>query len=153
MTFEDEVVSLCKDKNTVFIFVSKDDEVGTVPIIEQLLLQRKKVVVPISIEENKTMKMSKIISIDDLALGAYGIWEPKKISVINKRDIDIFFVPGTLFDKKGNRKGRGLGYFDRFLVEVKGKKPIIGLCFKRQVVEQLEVNPWDIPVDKLIVKI
>ncbi len=143
---------MCKDKDTVFIFISKNDEVQTLGIIEKLLLQEKEVIVPISIEKNKTLGISEIISSDDLRLGTYGILEPKKIRTVDKSNIDIFFVPGTIFDKKGNRKGRGLGYFDRFLADVKGKKPIIGLCFEEQVVERLKVNPWDVPVDKVLAK-
>ena len=69
-----------------------------------------------------------------------------------REDIDIFLVPGTKFDKEGNRKGHGKGYFDRFLEEVKGKKPIVGLCYEGQIVKKLETNNWDIPMDSIIAK-
>ena len=150
--FEEEVLNLCKHKQTVFMFVSKKDEIQTHEIIEKLLILRVEVVVPVSIEKNKKLNLSKIYSTNDLIHGTYGILEPKNIISVRKEDIDIFFVPGTMFDKNGNRKGRGFGYFDRFLADIKGKKPIIGLCFEKQVVEELEVNPWDVPVDQVVVK-
>lgn len=55
---------------------------------------------------------------------------------------DILLVPGLMFDKNGYRLGRGGGYFDRFLKNFKGIS--IGLCFSKQVVENLPVEPHDI---------
>ena len=86
----------------------------------------------------------------ELRHSTFGILEPKKIIPFPKKKIEIFFIPGKKFDKEGNRKGRGKGYFDRFLKDIKGKKPIIGLCYKNQIVAKLDINPWDIPMDKII---
>lgn len=152
MIFKESVYTTCKDARVVFIFVSRKDEVGTHTIITELLLKGKRIVVPVCNVDTKTITPSEIYSQDDLTPGAYGIFEPKFIKPIAKNDIDIFFVPGTQFDKAGNRKGRGLGYFDRFLQDVKGKKPIIGLCYDGQIVKHIEPKPWDVPVDRLISK-
>ena len=148
--FEQKVLNICRDKNVVFIFISKDDEINTRPIINGLLSQNKTVVVPIIETEKDAMKISRLATLDDLTIGAYGICEPKKQKDFLKKDIDIFLVPGMVFDKVGNRKGRGKGYFDRFLADVKGKKPIVGLCYKSQIVKKLETNSWDVPVDRVI---
>ena len=150
--FKQKVLDICQDKNVVFIFVSKDDEVETRSIISELLAQGKTIIVPITEEETGTLRLCKISSLEDLAVGTYGIDEPKKQKDFPKEDVDIFLVPGTKFDKEGNRKGRGKGYFDRFLADVKGKKPIVGLCYDNQIVEKLETNSWDIPVDRVISK-
>lgn len=151
-SFEEQIVDACNNKQHVFIFISKDDEVDTKPVIQQLLTTGKRVIVPIcDVSENKIL-LSEIKNLHDLFPASYGILEPKKIIPFLKKNIDLFFVPGTRFDKEGNRKGRGKGYFDRFLEDIKGKKPIIGICFEDQVINKLETKPWDIPVDKLIVK-
>ncbi len=127
--FDKQIFEICEGKQNIFIFVSKADEIDTI-------------------------KLSKINSVECLVPSSYGILEPKPEYVIPfpKEDMDIFFVPGTKFDYFGNRKGRGKGYFDRFLADVKGKKPIIGLCYKDQVVEKLLPNEWDVPVDRTIIK-
>jgi len=58
-----------------------------------------------------------------------GVWpgnlEPKGKKAISVEKIDIFFIPGLAFDRKGRRLGRGKGFYDRTLSGVKGIK--IGL--------------------------
>lgn len=151
-SFEKQILDECNGKQHVFIFISKDDEVDTKPIIRQLLRKGKTVIVPIcDVSKNKIL-LSQIKNLKNLFPSSYEILEPTKVIPFLKKNIDIFFVPGTKFDFYGNRKGRGKGHFDRFLKSIKGKKPIIGICFKHQVTKRLETKPWDIPVDKLIVK-
>ena len=148
--FEQKVLDVCRDKNVVFIFISKDDEVETRSIIRELVSQGKTVVVPITEEKTGTLRLCKISSLEGLTVSTYGIYEPTEQKDFPKEDIDIFLVPGTAFDKAGNRKGRGKGYFDRFLADVKSKKSIVGLCYKNQIVEKIKTNSWDVPVDHVI---
>lgn len=150
--FERQVIDVCQDKNVIFIFISKDDEVETRSIIGELISQGKIVIVPITEEKTGILHPCEISSLEDLTVAAYGIYEPREQKNFPKEDIDIFLVPGTKFDKEGNRKGHGKGYFDRFLEEVKGKKPIVGLCYEGQIVKKLETNNWDIPMDSIIAK-
>ena len=147
----EQILDRCKDLQNIFIFVSMDDEVDTRPIIRRLLEDKKMVIVPISNPEDYSMKISVISSLADLKKSTYGVYEPKDERPFDKNDVDIFIVPGTCFDKQGNRKGRGKAYFDRFLKDVKGKKPIIGLCKKEQMVDCIRPNPWDVPVDEVVV--
>ena len=44
--------------------------------------------------------------------------------------------------------GFGKGYYDRFLCNKKIYK--IGVCFKEQIVKNIEVNEWDIKMDEVI---
>ena len=150
--FEQGALDLCRDKNVVFIFISKNDEVETRFIIDELLGLGKIVVVPITDVGKGVIRASRLIGTGDIKVGAYGICEPKKESVFPKGDIDIFLVPGTAFDRAGNRKGRGKGYFDRFLHDVKNKKIIVGLCYRDQIVDKLTPNVWDVPVDIVVEK-
>ena len=138
--FEQKVLDICQDKKVIFIFISKKDEVETRLIINELFVQGKTIIVPITEEKTGTLRLCEISSLEDLIVGVYGIDEPKKQKGFLKEDVDIFLVPGTAFDKAGNRKGRGKGYFDRFLADVKGKKPIVGLCYEDQIVGKLEAN-------------
>ena len=152
MTFEEKICEMCKNARVVFIFVSKEDEVETKSVIKQLLSCGKRIVVPVCDSATKTITPSEIYLRGDLVPRTYSILEPKEIIPIAKNEIDIFFVPGTQFDKTGNRKGRGLGYFDRFLQDVKGTKPIIGLCYDDQMVEHIKPKQWDVAVDRIISK-
>ena len=149
-SFEERVIKECTDKQNIFIYVSKEDEINTFSVIRKLLSIGKTIVVPVV--KGNEIELSVLRDLDNLTKGEYGILEPTEKIRFQKEDIDIFFVPGTKFDNVGNRKGRGKGYFDRFLKDVKGKKPIIGICHKNQVVDKLNTNPWDVSVDRLIEK-
>ena len=64
----------------------------------------------------------------------------------------VVFVPGTAFDTKGNRRGRGGGWYDRFLSLVPTAWQRIGVCFTEQLSDTLLItHPWDQPVDWLYV--
>jgi 5-formyltetrahydrofolate cyclo-ligase len=151
MNYQEEILSMCENAHVVFIYIAKHDKVETRGVIKELLRAGKRVVVPVCDVATKHIVASEILSLGECEEGAYGICEPTTIRAIEKEEIDVYIVPGTQFDKTGNRKGRGLGYFDRFLVDVKGNKPIIGLCYKDQMMEKIEPQPWDIPVDKVVV--
>ncbi|MDR1755402.1 MAG: 5-formyltetrahydrofolate cyclo-ligase [Culturomica sp.] len=62
--------------------------------------------------------------------------------------IDLIIVPGVAFDKKGNRLGRGKGYYDRILKTSTAYK--IGVCFSFQLWGSVPVEAHDIPMDYVI---
>jgi len=62
---------------------------------------------------------------------------------------DIVLVPGTKFDRHMNRKGRGGGYYDRFLSGASGIK--IGIAYYSQLYSKLTaINDWDVKMDYII---
>ena len=70
------------------------------------------------------------------------------------RELDVIICPLTAIDKHGNRMGMGGGFYDRTLgksYRSGNKKPLkIGWCYDFQVVEQLERQSWDVPLDAII---
>lgn len=62
---------------------------------------------------------------------------------------DLIIVPGLAFSKSGNRLGRGLGCFDRYLKEFNGQS--IGACFEFQIfpAEQIPVELHDQTVNQV----
>jgi 5-formyltetrahydrofolate cyclo-ligase len=144
-----KIIELCNNYNNIFIYISKDDEVNTINIIKELLKLKKNIIVPICDINNNQIILSKLDGINNLKKSNFGILEPIEIIPFLKEDIDIFFIPGTKFDKFGNRKGRGKGYFDRLLENVNQEK-LIGLCYKDQFIDKIEhLNKWDVPVCKV----
>src|SRR3990167_4561071 len=75
---------------------------------------------------------------DPLIKNQFAIGEPdiKKQHYLATQDLDCAFLPLVGFDTKGNRLGRGAGYYDRtfaFLLNSIQKKPIlIGLAYEFQ---------------------
>ncbi len=76
------------------------------------------------------------------------IFYPDSNPFRNETNLDIIIVPGTKFDYHMNRKGRGGGYYDKFLEKTKAIK--VGLTFTKNLVDRLFTNHWDIPMDVII---
>ena len=62
--------------------------------------------------------------------------------------LDFVLVPGIAFDLQGRRLGRGKGYYDRLLAEVRGKT--CGVAFDEQIVDEIPVEPHDIHVNCIL---
>lgn len=77
-----------------------------------------------------------------------GFNEPMGGTISNYPELVGILVPGLAFDQRGQRLGRGRGYFDRYLSHFQGLK--VGVCFEFQVVEQVPIDPWDQPLDYLV---
>jgi 5-formyltetrahydrofolate cyclo-ligase len=89
---------------------------------------------------------------DGWETGPYGILEPSIPAGMEPRlsGWDIIVVPGLAFDRRGNRLGRGYGYYDRFLDSVPESVPRVGLAFADQRIPEVPVDAWDVPVHALV---
>ena len=87
--------------------------------------------------------------------GKFDILEPEIVNdeyydqIKKKVKLDIIFVPGLCFDKKGNRLGFGKGFYDQFL-KLNPKSYKIGCCPKQCLVDKLPIDEWDIKMDLVI---
>lgn len=88
--------------------------------------------------------------------GAYGIPEPSGdagtiFSPLESSEDTVVLVPGLAFDRKGNRIGRGKGYYDRFLSREDLRDAVrIGVLWELQLVESLSARAHDIPVHYIV---
>lgn len=83
-----------------------------------------------------------------LALGSFHIEEPTGSDTSSIDDIEMIVVPAVAYDRKGNRVGRGKGYYDRLLVDSKARK--VGVAYDFQVVDEIDADPHDVRVDVII---
>jgi 5-formyltetrahydrofolate cyclo-ligase len=81
--------------------------------------------------------------------GIYGIAEPTGEIFTDYAAIDFIVVPGVAFDAKGNRLGRGKGYYDRLLPRIPSAYKA-GICFPFQLVEEVPAESFDIRMDIII---
>ena len=90
---------------------------------------------------------------EELVRGALGIMQPNVYTSrpIRVEDIDLVVVPGIAFDKKGNRLGRGRGWYDAFIKLLPAKTEVIGVALAPQLVDNLPSEPYqDEKVKKVI---
>lgn len=82
--------------------------------------------------------------------GPYGIQEPHlDLPPVDARQLDLVLVPGVAFARQGERLGMGAGFYDRFLPRIPNALRVV-LAFDFQLLEELDQQPWDQPVDWII---
>ncbi len=84
--------------------------------------------------------------------GKFGIREPFALPGREgvRKGFDLVVVPGLAFDAAGWRLGRGHGFYDRFLSGLGGRVVMVGLAFSWQLVPEVPVEAWDVPVDAVV---
>ena len=79
--------------------------------------------------------------------GKYNIPEPTTAPYTGK--IDLTIVPGLAFDAKGNRLGRGGGYYDRFIKKLT-HTVLVGVGYDFQLVDEVPAARHDQRVHRII---
>lgn len=143
-----------KKAKCVMFYVSKHYEIDTHEMIDESIAMGKKIVVPITLKEENTLRLSELRDREkELIKGHYGIHQPgeKHIKPVPLSEVDVMVIPGIAFDKYGHRLGHGGGYFDRFLHRAPANLVTVGLAFDFQVLDELPRHDTDIPVNKILV--
>lgn len=84
----------------------------------------------------------------ELEKGAYDIEEPSGSNLADVEDIDLMIIPAVAFDRRGNRLGRGKGFYDRLLSTTKATK--VGVGYEFQLMDELPSESHDVPMDMVI---
>lgn len=101
--------------------------------------------------EGRVLVLHRVEPGEPLPAGFRGIAEPEPSApVVVPGEVDLFLVPGLLFDREGRRLGRGGGHYDRLLTTARPDAVRIGLCYADRLVERLPADPWDEPVDLIV---
>ena len=134
----------------VMAFVPMPDELDTRPMIEAMIAAGKRVVVPHTLASECRMIPVRIAGFRDLRKGAYGIAEPDSDETCPPEEIDLIIVPARAFDRRGNRLGRGAGFYDRFMTREGFRAVRCGIAFACQVLPSVPHEAHDLPVQILV---
>lgn len=140
---------------TVFIYVDFRSEVQTRDLILKMHEMGKKVVVPVTLLEDRDLLPVYINDVEkDLAPGYASIPEPveaiRETQRVSPASLDIVFLPGSVFDERGGRMGYGGGFYDRF-VSCKAPQALrIGLAYEQQMVKEAPLQDHDERMDMII---
>ncbi len=103
-----------RQARTIFCYLSVEREPDTAPILRQALAEGKVVCAPVCLEKG-LMRARRLLSLEELEKGPYGIPAPPESQPwIEPEQIDFAVVPCMACDEKGGRLGHGAGFYDRF---------------------------------------
>ena len=136
-----------KNAKTIYGYLPYNQEVRTVAMLEQAMRDGKRVAVPKCYGDEM-----RFIFMDDLSKvekGYANIPEPIEDEPIADDVTALVLMPGMAFDPYGHRIGYGGGFYDKFLAK-EPNHPTLALCYDFQMVEFLETEEFDIPVDTVL---
>ena len=133
-----------RNAESVCCFVGTGYEIDTRPLLRDAFSNGKRVSVPRCIGRG-VMDMRRIASLDELTPGMMGILEPSAdAGIMEASEIDFLIVPCLACDRRGNRLGRGGGYYDRFLSRYDGASVLI--CREALLQVSVPMERYDFPI-------
>ena len=136
-----------KQAKTIYGYLPYNQEVRTTAMLQKALDDGKRVAVPKCYGDEM-----RFIYLDDLSQvekGYCNIPEPIADGPIADDPTALVLMPGLAFDPQGHRMGYGGGFYDKFLAAEPGH-PTLALCYDFQMMEHLDTEAHDIPVDHVI---
>ncbi len=85
---------------------------------------------------------------EDFEEGAFHIMEPRRSCSRADFSEAVCLIPGSVFDRKGNRYGYGRGYYDRY-VSLHPNLYRMGIAYGEQVEDEILPERCDVPVHAL----
>ena len=140
-----------KRANIFLCFYPFKNEVGLLSFYQYLLDENKELYFPVSNGSNHELKFYRVLDLaKDFHKGFRDIMEPNDdLPWLSDFSGAIAITPGLIFDEKCNRCGYGAGFYDRFFAKHESITKI-GVCFEQQMVNELDINDWDIPLDYIV---
>ena len=133
---------------TIALYKAIGGEVDLDPLFPVCWNAGKRTCIPVFNAEAKVYEMAEVTAETDYSTGHYGIREPLAPALLPMSQIDLIAVPGVAFDRKGNRLGRGGGYYDRLLDGFPGISAAVAFGF--QILPHIPAEPHDRPVDRIV---
>lgn len=133
-----------QNARSVYGYLPYNQEVRTVPILQQALRDGKRVAVPKVYGEQ--MRFIWMDDLSQVSSGYAGIPEPVADDPVADDPTALVLMPGLAFDPQGHRIGYGGGFYDRFLAS-EPNHPTLALCYVFQMMQKLETEEFDKNVD------
>ncbi len=141
------------DDKVIALYSSARHEVQTQDLFHYLQSRAQAIVFPRNYNvPERELKFYSVLSLSDLKKGKFGILEPEENPKheVSISEIDVYFIPGVVFDILGNRIGYGSGYYDRALSCAGHEALKIGLAYDFQVLEKIPWEAHDVAMDKTV---
>ena len=144
-----------KEADLILTFMPLKDEMPVLKITQKSISDKKSVFIPKIIPDSFFMTFHKIPSVSFLKnenafskenpfqiLEPDDTWEELDISLITEKTLVL--VPALLFSEKGERLGRGKGFYDRFLEKIAEKNAVlVGTTFSDCILPYIPTEKTD----------
>jgi 5-formyltetrahydrofolate cyclo-ligase len=152
-----ESIDLCarlkmqmQSARVILFFAPLPDELDIWPALEESLALGTTCALPFFDAEKKNYGARQLQNLKtEIIAGKFGVREPaSSCAEIPLENFDLILVPGMAFDLRGNRLGRGGGFYDRLLKNAYGTK--CGVCHDFQMLEKIPSEPHDAKVGLIL---
>lgn len=147
-----------REASLILTYLSMTKEVATDRMIEAAHKAGKEVAVP-CIDGKSMLFYTLSPAGQEYTFNWYGIREPERngkpfqFAEVSGKQI-LLVVPGLAFDSERNRLGRGAGYYDRFMHELRQAARFtltaLGVFFHTQLEPSIPTDPWDQRLDAIL---
>lgn len=129
---------------TLVLYNADENEVVTEAIWREALKQGKNVYYPRITVDRENLEFVQRHPEDTLISGTFGILIPPGDEILsNLQPTAVVLTPGVGFDLRGNRLGRGKGYYDRAFRGVLAGAMRVALAYELQIVPEIPTGPDD----------
>ena len=136
-----------QEAKVIATYLSFSHEFQTQELIEQVLKDGKKVLIPKTYPKGRMEFV--VYNPQQLVKTSFGLLEPQgELEVVEASQIDLIHVPGLAFTTEGCRIGYGGGYYDRYLEHFTGHT--LSTVYPCQVQDFIPEN-HDIPVQEVLI--
>lgn len=136
--------------DVVAAFVGVGTEPPTLPLLRALRAAGAEVLLPVVLPEGLLEWGPLPQSVDALERGPLGLLEPAPPYLGHQAlgRAGLVLVPALAVDRKGNRLGRGRGYYDRALAGLAAGSAVrvLAVVFDDELVDEVPTEPHDRPV-------
>lgn len=145
-----QVLECWKNAKHVMLYYPMKDEIN---VLDFMADTTKQFYFPKVVEDKLMIYKEK--NLQCFHESSFGIMEPdnQNHKFYDLSILDLIIVPGIAFDVKGNRLGRGKGYYDRFLSYLKNKNntfQTLACAHQFQILESIPVESHDVVLDVIL---
>lgn len=142
-------VPLVARSSRIACYLSMPTEPGTGPLVTALTDRGIEVLVPLSLADHRLDWVAYEPSAE-LTTTSLGIPEPSgtPLGAGALADAGVVIVPALAVDHSGHRLGRGAGYYDRALANV--RSPLCALVFTHELLAEVPREPHDVSVQMAV---
>jgi len=147
--------------SSLAVYMPTDGEADPLPLAVMAQAMGKKIYLPVLHPlNNNHLLFIRFTPQTPLQKNRFGILEPclkgyglMRHNTCQLQTLDLLLMPLVGFDPQGGRLGMGGGFYDRTLAIKPNeyKRPrLIGLAHECQKVDQLPLEPWDVPLTGVV---